>query len=93
MGIKKQVVIDMMFQQICSRGVKLQSITHSTALCLSRMKKTILLRIRNGNIKCTLLHLLQGIFKDKDRKLAQTFNSSFCYVNNLPSLGSSWFGE
>jgi hypothetical protein len=38
---------------------------------------------------------LQGFFKNKDRKLAQTFNSSFCYihVDDVLSLNNSRFSD
>ena len=38
--------------------------------------------------------LLQGLFKNKDRKLAQSFISSFCYLDDvLSSLNNSRFVE
>ena len=37
--------------------------------------------------------LLQGLLKNKDRKLAQTFNSSFCYIDDILSLNNSRFGD
>jgi hypothetical protein len=36
---------------------------------------------------------LQWFFKNKDRKLAQTFNSSFCYIDDVLSLNNSRFGD
>jgi hypothetical protein len=36
---------------------------------------------------------LQGLFKNKDRKLDQTFNSSFRYIDDVLSLNNSRFGE
>ena len=36
---------------------------------------------------------LQWLLKSKDRKLAQTFNSSFCYIVNVLSLNNSRFGD
>jgi hypothetical protein len=38
--------------------------------------------------------LLQLLLKNKDRKLAQSFNSSFCYLDDvLSSLNNFRFGE
>jgi hypothetical protein len=36
---------------------------------------------------------LQGLLKNKDRKLAQTFNSSFRYIYYVLSLNNSRFGD
>jgi hypothetical protein len=36
--------------------------------------------------------LIQGLLKNKDRKLAQTFNSSFRYIDDVLSLNISRFG-
>ena len=36
---------------------------------------------------------LQGLLKNKDRKLAQTFNSSFRYIVDVLSLNNSRFGD
>ena len=36
---------------------------------------------------------LQGFLKNKDRKLAQTFNSSFFYIDDVQSLNNSRFGD
>ena len=36
---------------------------------------------------------LQGLLKNKDRKLAQTFNSSFRYIDDVLSLNNSRFGD
>jgi len=36
---------------------------------------------------------LQGLLKNKDRKLAQTFNSSFCYIDDILSLDNSQFSD
>jgi hypothetical protein len=33
--------------------------------------------------------ILQGVLKNKDRKLAQTFNSIFCYIDDVLSLINS----
>jgi len=33
---------------------------------------------------------LQGLIKNKERKLAQIFNSSFCYIDDVLSLNNSW---
>jgi hypothetical protein len=35
----------------------------------------------------------QGIFKNKDRKLAKIVNSSFCYIDDVLSLNNSPFGD
>ena len=39
--------------------------------------------------KCFLL----GIVKNKGRKLAQTFNSSFCYIDDVLSRNNFLFGD
>ena len=39
------------------------------------------------------VHILQGFLKNKDRKLAQTFNSIFRYIYAVPSLNNSRFAE
>ena len=36
---------------------------------------------------------LQGLLKNKNGKLTQTFNSSFRYINDVPSLNNSRFGD
>ena len=36
---------------------------------------------------------LQGFFKNKDRKLAQIFNSSFHFIDGVLSLNNSRFGD
>jgi hypothetical protein len=36
---------------------------------------------------------LQGLFKNKERKLSQTFNSSFRYLDDVLSLNNSQFGD
>jgi hypothetical protein len=36
---------------------------------------------------------LQGFLKNKDRKLTQTFNSSFRYIDDVLSLNKSRFGD
>jgi len=36
---------------------------------------------------------LEGLLKNKDRKLAQTFNSSFRYIHDVLSLNNSRFGD
>jgi hypothetical protein len=36
---------------------------------------------------------LQGLLKNKERKLSQTFNSSFHYIEDVLSLNSSRFGN
>ena len=36
---------------------------------------------------------IQGFLKNKDRKLTQTFNSSFLYVYDVMSLNNSRFGD
>ena len=36
---------------------------------------------------------LQGFLKNKDRKLAQTFKSSICYIADVLSLNNSRFGD
>jgi len=36
---------------------------------------------------------LQGLLKNKDRKLAQTFKSSFRYINDVLSLNNYRFGD
>ena len=36
---------------------------------------------------------LQGLLKNKDRKLAQTFNFSICYIYDVLSLKNSRFGD
>jgi hypothetical protein len=33
------------------------------------------------------------IIKDKDRKLAQIFNSSFCYIDDVLLLNNTRFGD
>ena len=38
-------------------------------------------------------NFLQRLLKNKDRKLAVTFNSSFRYINDVPSLNNSRFGD
>ena len=35
----------------------------------------------------------QGSLKNKDRKLAQVFNSIFCYIDDVLSLHNSRFGD
>jgi hypothetical protein len=37
--------------------------------------------------------LLQGLLKNKDRKLAQTFNFIFRYTDDVLSLNNSQFGD
>jgi len=37
--------------------------------------------------------LLQGLLKNKDRNLSQTFNSSFRYTDDVLSLDNSRFGD
>jgi hypothetical protein len=39
------------------------------------------------------LHNYQGLLKNKDRKLFQTFNSSFRYIDDVLSLNNSRFGN
>jgi hypothetical protein len=36
---------------------------------------------------------LQGVLKNKDRKLAQTFNSRFRYINGVLSLNTFLFDD
>jgi len=36
---------------------------------------------------------LQGLLKNKDRKLSQTFNSSFRYIDDVLWLNNSQFGD
>jgi hypothetical protein len=39
------------------------------------------------------VNFLQGLLKNKDRKLAQTFNSRFLYIDAILSLNNSRFGD
>ena len=36
---------------------------------------------------------IQGLLKNKDRKLVQNFNSSFRYIDDILSLNNSRFGD
>jgi hypothetical protein len=36
---------------------------------------------------------IQGLLKNENRKLAQTFNSSFRYIDHVLSLNNSRFGD
>jgi len=36
---------------------------------------------------------IQALLKNKDRKLTQTFNSSFRYIDDILSLNNSRFGD
>jgi hypothetical protein len=42
---------------------------------------------------CLWDRLLQGLLKNKDRKLIQTFNSNFHYIDDVLSLNNSRFGD
>ena len=35
----------------------------------------------------------RGLLDNKDRKLAQTLNSNFRYINDVLSLNNAWFGD
>ena len=39
------------------------------------------------------VNFLQGLLKNTDRKLAQTFNSSFRYIDDILSLNNYRFGD
>ena len=47
----------------------------------------------NGYEFCSSTYFLQGLIKHKDRKLAQIFNSSFRYIDDVLSLNNSRFGN
>ena len=53
-------------------------------------------KIKNKHLKNIYAYeadLLQGLLRNKDRKLAQTFNSSFRYIADVLSLNNSRFGD
>jgi hypothetical protein len=49
--------------------------------------------VQKTNVHTYEANFLQGLLKNKDRKLAQTFNSSFRYIDDVLSLNNFWFDD